>query len=473
MAQNRRTFLTVAAAGLVSPALARAQPSDLVLRPEDFGARGDGATNDARAFGALSAEVNRRGGGTIWLGAGRTYIVGGHRPAANEMGWGPAPVLALRNLAAPLRILGNGATLRCQARLRFGTFDPRTDRPVRRPLPNFRRSELASPYWGMIWIRECRAPIEVRDIELDGNLERLRIGGPYGDTGWQVPATGLLLEGNLADEAVDNIYSHHHGQDGAMFVGDPRRSGRTRVSRLVSRYNGRQGLSITGGRGFDLVDCEFSRSGRSAISSAPAAGVDIEAEDQPIRDISFTRCKFVDNAAVGMIADSGNSESARFADCLFVGTSAWSAWPKKPLFSFERCTFVGSLVHAFSDRDPSRATRFVECRFTDDPKLSPTGKVYLGGGPIANLAESENVLFDRCRFELIADGVLPWSWRATYRDCVMSQRSAQTAMTKGKYLGTTTISAPVDLYGSMIVGTVIVNGKTMPRGPVGGDIKPW
>jgi hypothetical protein len=67
--------------------------------------------------------------------------------------------------------------------------------------------------------------------------------------------------------------------------------------------------------------------------------------------------------------------------------------------------------------------------------------------------------------------VLPWSWKAIYRDCRMSQRSAAKAMTKGKFLGTTTISGPVDLYGSMVVGTLVVNGKPVPRGPIG--VPPW
>jgi hypothetical protein len=53
----------------------------------------------------------------------------------------------------------------------------------------------------------------------------------------------------------------------------------------------------------------------------------------------------------------------------------------------------------------------------------------------------------------------------------MTQRSKAGAMTKGRYLGRTTISAPVALYGSMIVGTVIVDGKPVPRGPIG--VKPW
>jgi hypothetical protein len=340
-------------------------------------------------------------------------------------------------------------------------------------MPNLQRSELASPYRALIHVRNCRGPIAVRDVELDGNLERLRIGGPFGDTGWQIPATGLLLEGNLGEETVENVFTHHHGQDGAMIIGDSRRSGRSRIGRLVSRHNGRQGLSLTGGRGYDFADCEFSHTGRSAISSAPGAGVDIEAESQAIRDISFTRCKFIDNAGAGMVADSGDSAGAHFADCLFVGTTTWSAWPNKPRFSFAGCTFVGSVVHPFPDKDPTRAARFTNCRFTDDRSLSPTGKIFVESGPIVSMAESDNVVFDGCTFRLIGKGVLPWSWRATYRDCTMSQVSPATAMTKGRYLGRTTIRGPVDLYGSMIQGVVMLNGRVVPPGKVGTDVKPW
>jgi len=45
-------------------------------------------------------------------------------------------------------------------------------------------------------------------------------------------------------------------------------------------------------------------------------------------------------------------------------------------------------------------------------------------------------------------------------------------MPKGKYLGRTTIEGMVDLYGSMIVGTVILNGTPVAKGPYG-DIAPW
>ena len=461
---DRRDFLAASAATAILPDWAGAATP--ALRPEQFGARGDGVTNDTAAFARLSAEVNRRGGGTIALTAGRTYIVGSQSRGPKGH-WKAEPILVLHHLAAPLVIVGNGARLRAAPGLRFGTFDPQTGEPVQHPMPYTDSGDLALAYRGMIWIHHCRAPIAVQGVELDGNAGKLRVGGKFGDKGWQVPATGLFLVRNVAAERIDNVYSHHHGQDGAMFNGDPARTGRTTATRLVCRYNCRQGLSIIGGHGYDFTDCEFSHTGRGAIKSPPAAGVDIEAEHPPIRDLTFTRCRFVDNAGCGLLADSGDSAGARFTDCRFVGTTSWSAWPKKPGFSFAGCTFVGSVVHPFPSDDPNGAARFTRCTFTDDPKLSPTGTVYVDGGAIVNMAQSKNVLFDSCTFNLVGNGLLPWGWKAIYRDCTMRQRSPKTANPKGTYLGSTTISGAVDLYGSDIQGTVVVNGRQLPRGHIG------
>jgi len=466
---DRRDFLGTSAAAAALPSRLRAETGP-VFQPEDFGAKGDGATNDARAFAALSAEVNRRGGGTIVLGRGRTYIVGAqHR--GGDYGWTPAPVLELKQLSKPLSILGNGAKLRCAPGFRYGAFDADTGGPVHGPTPSRRLTEVATPYRAMIFITGCGARVEVRDIELDGNVERLRIGGQFGDIGWQIPATGLILEENTGPETVANILSHHHAQDGAMIVGAAARADRGHISRLICRTNGRQGLSIVAGRSYDFADCEFSHTGRSVIRSAPGAGVDIEAERRPIRDLNFTRCKFVDNWGCGMVADSGDSAGARFVGCLFVGTTAWPAWPNKPRFSFRGCTFVGAVVHPFASADPALAARFVACRFTDDPKLAPGGKVYVGNGPIANMAISDHVLFDGCSFTLVGKGLLPWSWRAIYRDCKMVQRSPTKGMPKGRYLGRSTISGNVDLYGAMIEGELLINGKRVAHGSQGGP--PW
>lgn len=469
MTFDRRRFLCASAAASIMPSSLVAQETSVLL-PESLGAKGDGVTNDARAFAALSAELNRRGGGTVALTRGRTYVVGAQY-RGGDYGWSPRPVLELKHLPGTIRILGNGARLRCTPGLRYGAFDERTGAPLKGPAPSRRVAEAAVPYTAMIHISRCSGPIDVRDVELDGNLDALHIGGQFGDTGWQIPASGLLLEENSGPETVVNVLSHHHAQDGAMIIGAAGRVGRANLSRLVCRYNARQGLSLTAGRAYDFTDCEFSHTGRGAIYSAPGAGVDIEAERRPIRDVTFTHCKFIDNRGVGMVADSGDSEQVRFIDCLFVGTTTWSAWPYKPRFSFHGCTFVGSVVHAFSDANPSRATKFVNCQFTDDPALSPSGKVYLGNGPIVNLATSDNVLFDGCTFRLVSAGLLPWSWRATYRNCTMRQRSQRKATPKGRYLGRSTITGNVDLYGAMVDGDLFINGHRVPRGSQGGA--PW
>lgn len=472
---GRRSFMgavAAAGAGLVAKT-AFAATTETIVRPEQFGAKGDGVTNDTDAFAAMSAHVERQGGGTIELRK-TTYLVGRQMPGRPDWAFEPATIMAFRKLRRPLVIRGNGARLKCAPGLRYGSFDPHTSQPARLPMPNLREEVRASAYWAMITAVDCGAPIEIGDIELDGSLPQLRLGGPYGDTGIQLPGSGIYLRDNRAAETVRRVHSHHHGQDGIIIDGDSRRPGRSRFEDVICEYNGRQGVSIVGGRGYDFLRCKFNHTGKSALFSAPGAGVDIEAEGgKTNRDISFTNCEFSNNTGCGLVADSGDSADVRFDGCTFIGTTMWSAWPRKPGFVFRNSTFVGTLVHAFSDADPRRATQFHECRFRDDPRLSPTGEIYYAGKEshfVADLAESRNVLFSRCSFLLTHKGLLPWSWHALYSDCTMSQAAPAESYPKGKYLGRNSIRGKVDLYGSIIVGSLTVNG-TPVKGQLGGD--PW
>lgn len=454
----RRQFIGAGLAfAISSPGSAQKRSTNFqqygAITPERFGAKGDGVTNDTAAFAAMTDFVNRRGGGVVELRPA-TYIVGAQDSVPP---YAYSSIMDFNGCQKGLTILGNGARLRCAKGLRFGTFDL-SGLATNHPQPYYDQSELRIPYFAMIMVAGCNGPLAISDLELDGNVTELIIGGPFGDTGWQIPAIGLFLLNNTGTEQISRVHAHHHALDGIQISGAATRESVSALTEVVCEYNGRQGCSLVGGRNYSFSDCQFSHSGKAGILSAPGAGMDIEAEDKPIRNLTFSRCVFSNNSGVGMVADSGDTEGASFADCWFVGTTSWSAWPRMPRFRFDHCGFVGSIVNTFGDPDPNRAAQFHDCVFCDDPVLSPTGEVYTVA-PIADLSSYRNVLLNRCRVRLIANGRLPWSVYAIYQDCTMSQVAPGQAYPRGTYVGVNRIDGNVDLYGSTILGELYVNGS--------------
>jgi len=473
MKLNRRHLLqgaALAGAAAATPAWAATG----ALTPEQFGAKGDGVTNDTDAFARLAAAITRQGGGEIVLRK-TTYVVGRQlqgQAARTGYAFEPASILDLVGLRGGLTIHGNGARLRAAPGLRYGTFDPRTGAKTRNPMPYTQGGEFATPYRAMIRVENCAGPVEVSDLELDGNLKALQIGGQYGDTGWQIPATGLILINNKGTEKIARIYTHHHAQDGIMIDGMDASRGSAAASRIEDvrcEYNGRQGLSLVGGRGYAFARSKFNHTGKAGIASAPGSGVDVEAEaGKKIRDVSFADCEFSDNLGASFVSDSGDSEGISFTGCTFIGTTNWSAWLNKPRIRLSRCTFVGAFVHAYGHADPQRATQFHDCTFRDDPALSPTRQVYGGENPdrpIGDLPDNKNVLFNRCKFLLTHQAALPWSVNVIYSDCTMSQNSTRPAYPRGIYIGHNNIDArQANITGSDNRGTLTSFGRTLPRG---------
>ena len=463
-AVDRRSLIGGAAAAALLPRRLTAQAATGdVFTPEAFGAKGDGATNDTLAFRRLARAVEAHGGGTIVLRP-RTYLIGMQEGAFGPYAFLPIAGLQLSGCHRPVTIRGNGARLKCPAGLRYGTFDPHTGQRFDHPMPFTEPGYTATPYDYMVAVRECSGPVTITGLELDGSVETLMIGGTWGDTGWQIAAVGLFLADNSGGETVIDVHAHHHAQDGMMLRGTTRAPGEPRrtFARVRCEFNGRQGCSLIGGSGYDFSDCRFAETATGNVQSAPAAGFDIEQEGAPIRDIRFRRCEFSGNGGVGMVADSGDTADVRFDACRFVGTANWAAWPRKPLFRFTRCAFVGPIVNCWVDADPARATQFVGCTFTDTAVRPRTGKPP-DKGPIANLNEGRNVLFRDCRFTVTHGWSLPWSVHAIYENCTMRQVGGTPGYPRGTYRGTTTIVGPVDLYSSSISGKVTVNGELRTR----------
>lgn len=437
--------------------------------PEDFGAAGDGVTNDTAAFARMSAAVSAVGGGTVILSK-TTYLVGAQGADGDPGLWWyaipPAPIMKFEGCSQSLSIRGNGARLRCADGLRYGTFDPATGAPTQHPMPFTEPGHIASPYIGMIVVENCTAKVEIFDVELDGNAQGLILGGQFGDTGWQIPATGLWLLNNSGGEHVVNVHTHHQGQDGMYMSALPERTSSTFVENVVSEYNTRQGCSIGGGSNYSFVNSRFNHTGRAGLYSSPGAGLDIEAELHPIRNLSFKGCEFSNNRGLGMGADSGDSADATFDDCRFIGTDTFAAWPRKPRFRFSNCLFVGCIVQPYWDIAlPENATQFKGCKFTDDPALSPTGQLDLsvvGHGFIADLGAGDtNVLFDDCQFDVRHSGLLPYTARCIYNDCTMFQQSDGLSYPRGTYTGTNRIDGNVSILFSKVIGKLTVNGQVV------------
>ena len=368
-----------------------------VVSVKDFGAVGDGVTNDTDAFAAASARINALGGGTLVIPPG-TYIIG-KQTFAGAFGLGyayaPSTVLSFNGCTKPVSVLGCGAILKFASGLKFGSFNPVTG-AVHSPSLPFTNYDYVAAVGNAIAFINC-ASVTVEDLEIDGNIANLTLGGLWGDTGRQIAAYGLYAYGNKNFQAK-NIYTHHHGLDGVV-IGY---AGLTETSdyyphvlaNVRSEYNARQGLSWVGGSSLTAIGCAFNYTGRSTFSSAPTAGLDIEAESSVCRNGLFLNCEFKDNVGLGVVADSGDSANVTFINCKVVGTTNYATWTRKPRFVFQDCLIAGTIVNPHgSATDPASATKYIRCTVTDE--------VSFGGTPYGNYlidtGGADNAFFDSCR----------------------------------------------------------------------------
>lgn len=375
---------------------------EAAVSPEDFGAVGDGSTNDTTAFQNAAAKIVADGGGTLRLGAGKTYIVGRQTFAGAtglQYAYGDEDIIKINGCTKPVIIEGNGAKIKLASGLKFGSFNPTTGASHTPGALPFTDYDYQARVGEMIEVQNNYSVV-IQDLELDGNLQNLSLGGQWGDTGYQCSGYGIFSYGNNSLE-IRNVYAHHHALDGlaigyANLTASSGRYPHTLIN-VQSEYNARQGCSWTGGNSLTVINCKFNKTGQSTFSSSPTAGFDIEAESGAYcQNGVFINCEFIDNVSNGMVADSGTSVNMLFKKCTFIGADGPSLWVSKEGYVFEDCKIYGAFGQLWGSTDPNSQTKFVRCYISDE--IIDGYTPYLSGGLLNPVLLAAPVRYENCKF---------------------------------------------------------------------------
>lgn len=269
---SRREFLSGAAALLAAGA---GCSRDLSLPPEpaplesnavsvvEFGAHGDGVTDDTAAIQRALNQA-RVTGGTVLVPPGTYMIdvaVGLMLRGATTLQLAPGATLKALPTATP----GQLALVRCGGRgntIEGGHF----------------MVEGRAP-----WLRACQLSF--------GILVRA--------------AADLLIRDVAIDDAfTDNIYV-------GLGVAGPNEN--VTIERCVLRGGRRQGISVTHGTGIHIRDCIIEATG----GASPSAGIDLEPNPgTAVNDVEISRCRLASNAGYGLLAVGlfGPVSNVRVAD---------------------------------------------------------------------------------------------------------------------------------------------------------------
>lgn len=343
--------------------------------PEWWGATVDDSSNDTTALRQASAFISARGAGTLEFSPG-TYLVGEQQQVGNEFyPLKHLPIVEIENATGFVEIVGNGARLKAVDGLYFGYFDPITGEPQ---VPPSSRdcgalSSFAANAYTMINL-VGNEQVEVRDLELDGNMGNLILGERCED-GRQLYGYGIRAYNN-ENLYVENIYAHHNALDGMVIGHTGLTEGEEEkphhVIDLVSEYNARQGLSWVGGNSLLLERCKLNHTGKGTFSSPPGAGIDIEAEESIIRNGLIDDCEMINNTGPGLVSASGDGGYTKVINSTLWGTTSWALVVHRPGLVFEDSQIYGAVPNPYgvpnkfdSETNTDLATRFTRIHFED------------------------------------------------------------------------------------------------------------
>ncbi len=364
---------------------------------KSFGAKGDGKTNDTKAFEDASVFFNSRAGnGKLVIPAG-TYIVGrklSPKSRIDRIAFDGEKIIRFISCKNVTIEGQKNSVIKYANGLKFGSFDPETGKIFENNNPLTLDATYGRSIGQCIFIEKC-TNFTISGVTLNGNNKAIEYGGTYGDRGIQLVHYGIYIS-NSRLIRINNVNSGYFALDGIVVRNQESPSPDSIfISNSKFEYNNRQGLSWVGGNFLEVKNCDFNHTGQNGKNSAPGCGLDIEAEDGPVHFGRFYNCRFINNIGLGLGAENGNSFDCSFSGCTFWGTDYYAVLVKRPSFTFLNCRFYGTTVAGYDAVNSTDATKFIRCYFED----KPYNQVYKGKAVyIFDSDGARGMIVDSCTF---------------------------------------------------------------------------
>ena len=373
---------------------------------KDFGAKGNGRTNDQDAFKKASVFFNKRkGNGKLIIPKG-IYIVGRQRFTGNEPGSGKAYAgeyaLDLRGCVNMVIEGKPGSIIKNADSLRIGTFSPETGKVFKHNMKDINIDHAYSNYATsagiVIYLSAC-SNISISGLVLDGNMNGFIYGGNWGSgsNAYELIHYGIYMI-DSHDIGLNNCDVKKFACDGIYIanLGKELKTYNININKVKVNFCGRNGLSWLGGENIRVSNSVFSNQGRGIVHESPAAGIDIEVENNSFcRKGYFYNCIMENN--VGSAIASGSKELSSgilFKKCIAASPEYYSVFVDAASHTFEDCSFYGTVLVWHKGISGKDGTGFKRSLFEENYKGK---KMYDGSYQLG--AEATGLIIDSCTFK--------------------------------------------------------------------------
>ena len=373
---------------------------------KDFGAKGNGRTNDQDAFTKASAFFNnRKGNGKLIIPKG-IYIVGrqqftGNKPNSDKAYKGEY-ALDLRGCNNMVIEGKPGAVIKNADSIRIGTFYPETGKPFKHSMKDINIDPAYTKYAssaGIVIYVSQSSNISITGLALDGNMNSFIFGGNWGSgrNAYELIHYGIYII-DSHDITMNNCIVKNFACDGIYIanLGKEIKTFNVNINKVKVNYCGRNGLSWLGGENIRVTNSVFSNQGQGVVHESPAAGIDIEVENNSFcRKGYFFNCVMENN--VGSAIASGSKELSSdilFKKCIAASPVYYPVFVDAASHTFEDCSFYGTVLVWYKGTTGKDGTEFKRCLFEENYKGK---KMYDGSYQLG--AEATGVIIDSCTFK--------------------------------------------------------------------------